>query len=400
MPDQALCNIKVLDFTQHVAGPYCTKVMADQGADVIKIESPAGDHMRRVGTKHKGMTSSFLTCNRGKRSMCVDVKQSKGLALVLELVKSADVLVQNFRPGVIERMGLGEDRVRELKPDIIYLSISGFGKNGPHAHQRVYDPVIQALSGLADVQRDQKTGVPRMVRTIICDKTTALTAAHAITTALFYREKTGEGQTMDLAMLDTMVGFLWPETMGSLSFVGKEQDPAHSQKSPDLVFKTADGYITAGANSDSEWEGMCNALNRPDLICDPRFKTAQARSENIAQRRQIVSDEISSWVSETILERFDLGGVASAPILTRIELINNPQIVENNILTIIKDEILGDVRVPRPPVQHSGQPTCVRKLAPFQGADNRALMLELGYKEPEINQYVRDEILHQPSPDD
>ncbi|HAD35758.1 MAG TPA: CoA transferase [Gammaproteobacteria bacterium] len=383
-----------------VSGPIATMILADQGADVIKIESPAGDHMRRVGTKHKGMTSSFLTCNRGKRSMCVDVKQSKGLALVLELVKSADVLVQNFRPGVIERMGLGEDRVRELKPDIIYLSISGFGKNGPHAHQRVYDPVIQALSGLADVQRDQKTGVPRMVRTIICDKTTALTAAHAITTALFYREKTGEGQTMDLAMLDTMVGFLWPETMGSLSFVGKEQDPAHSQKSPDLVFKTADGYITAGANSDSEWEGMCNALNRPDLICDPRFKTAQARSENIAQRRQIVSDEISSWVSEKILERFDLGGVASAPILTRIELINNPQIVENNILTIIKDEILGDVRVPRPPVQHSGQPTCVRKLAPFQGADNRALMLELGYKEPEINQYVRDEILHQPSPDD
>ena len=383
-----------------VSGPIATMILADQGADVIKIESPAGDHMRRVGTKHKGMTSSFLTCNRGKRSMCVDVKQSKGLALVLELVKSADVLVQNFRPGVIERMGLGEDRVRELKPDIIYLSISGFGKNGPHAHQRVYDPVIQALSGLADVQRDQKTGVPRMVRTIICDKTTALTAAHAITTALFYREKTGEGQTMDLAMLDTMVGFLWPETMGSLSFVGKEQDPAHSQKSPDLVFKTADGYITAGANSDSEWEGMCNALNRPDLICDPRFKTAQARSENIAQRRQIVSDEISSWVSEEILERFDLGGVASAPILTRIDLINNPQIVENKILTIIKDEILGDVRVPRPPVQHSGQPTCVRKLAPFQGADNRALMLELGYKEPEINQYVRDEILHQPSPDD
>ena len=383
-----------------VSGPIATMILADQGADVIKIESPAGDHMRRVGTKHKGMTSSFLTCNRGKRSMCVDVKQSKGLALVLELVKSADVLVQNFRPGVIERMGLGEDRVRELKPDIIYLSISGFGKNGSHAHQRVYDPVIQALSGLADVQRDQKTGVPRMVRTIICDKTTALTAAHAITTALFYREKTGEGQTMDLAMLDTMVGFLWPETMGSLSFVGKEQDPAHSQKSPDLVFKTADGYITAGANSDSEWEGMCNALNRPDLICDPRFKTAQARSENIAQRRQIVSDEISSWVSEEILERFDLGGVASAPILTRIDLINNPQIIENKILTIIKDEILGDVRVPRPPVQHSGQPTCVRKLAPFQGADNRALMLELGYKEPEINQYVRDEILHQPSPDD
>ena len=167
-----LHGVRVLDLTTMVSGPIATMLLAEQGADVIKIESPAGDYMRQVGTKHKGMTSSFLTCNRGKRSMCVDIKQPLGLALVLELVKSTDVLVQNFRPGVIERMGLGEDKVRNLKPDIIYLSISGFGKSGPHAHQRVYDPVIQALSGLADVQRDQVTGVPRMVRTIICDKTT------------------------------------------------------------------------------------------------------------------------------------------------------------------------------------------------------------------------------------
>ena len=355
-------------------------LLADQGADVIKIESPTGDYMRQVGTKHKGMTSSFLTCNRGKRSMCVDIKQPKGLALVLDLIESADVFVQNFRPGVIDRMGLGEDAVRARKPDIIYLSISGFGETGPHAHQRVYDPVIQALSGLADVQRDQETGVPRMVRTVICDKTTALTAAHAITTALFHRERTGEGQTMDLAMLDTMVGFLWPETMGSLSFVGKEQDPAHSQKSPDLVFKTVDGYITAGANSDSEWKGMCNALNRPDLICDSRFKTARARSENISQRRQIMSDEIATWVGEEILGRFDSEGVPSAPILPRIDLINNSYITDNNILNVINHEILGDVRMPRPPVQYSGKPTHIGILAPFQGANNKDLMLELGYK--------------------
>ena len=296
-----LDSIRVLDLTTMVSGPIATMLLAEQGADVIKIESPTGDYMRRVGTEHKGMTSSFLTCNRGKRSMCVDIKQPKGLELVLELVKNADVLVQNFRPGVIERMGLGEAAVRALKPDIIYMSISGFGKTGPQAHQRVYDPVIQALSGLADVQRDQVSGVPRMVRTIICDKTTALTAAHAITTALFHRERTGKGQSMDLAMLDTMVSFLWPETMGSLSFVGKEQDPAHSQKSPDLVFKTIDGYITAGANSDSEWEGLCNALNRPDLLSDARFKTAQARSKNISQRRQIMSDEIATWISKKFL---------------------------------------------------------------------------------------------------
>ena len=371
-------------------------LLAEQGADVIKIESPTGDYMRRVGTEHKGMTSSFLTCNRGKRSMCVDIKQPKGLELVLELAKNADVLVQNFRPGVIERMGLGEDAVRALKPDIIYMSISGFGKTGPQAHQRVYDPVIQALSGLADVQRDQVSGVPRMVRTIICDKTTALTAAHAITTALFHRERTGKGQSMDLAMLDTMVSFLWPETMGSLSFVGKEQDPAHSQKSPDLVFKTIDGYITAGANSDSEWEGLCNALNRPDLLSDARFKTAQARSKNISQRRQIMSDEIATWISEEILERFDSAGVASAPILPRVDLINSPYIIDNNILSVVNDEILGEVRVPRTPVQYSEDFSPITTLAPFQGANNRELMLELGYKDSEFDQYVQDQILHQP----
>jgi len=381
-----------------VSGPIATMLLAEQGADVIKIESPTGDYMRRVGTEHKGMTSSFLTCNRGKRSMCVDIKQAKGLELVLELTKNADVLVQNFRPGVIDRMGLGEDAVRALKPDIIYMSISGFGKTGPQAHQRVYDPVIQALSGLADVQRDQVSGVPRMVRTIICDKTTALTAAHAITTALFHRERTGKGQSMDLAMLDTMVSFLWPETMGSLSFVGKEQDPAHSQKSPDLVFKTIDGYITAGANSDSEWEGLCNALNRPDLLSDARFKTAQERSKNISERRQIMSDEIATWISEEILERFDSAGVASAPILPRVDLINSPYIIDNNILSVVNDEILGEVRVPRSPVQYSEELSPITTLAPFQGANNRELMLELGYKDSEFDQYVQDQILHQPIP--
>jgi len=393
-----LDGVRVLDLTTMVSGPIATMLLAEQGADVIKIESPTGDYMRRVGTEHKGMTSSFLTCNRGKRSMCVDIKQPKGLELVLELTKNADVLVQNFRPGVIERMGLGEDAVRALKPDIIYMSISGFGKTGPQAHQRVYDPVIQALSGLADVQRDQVSGVPRMVRTIICDKTTALTAAHAITTALFHRERTGKGQSMDLAMLDTMVSFLWPETMGSLSFVGKEQDPAHSQKSPDLVFKTIDGYITAGANSDSEWEGLCNALNRPDLLSDARFKTAQTRSKNISERRQIMSDEIATWISEEILERFDSAGVASAPILPRSDLINSSYIVDNNILSVVNDEILGEVRVPRSPVQYSEELRPITALAPFQGANNRELMLELGYKDSEFDQYVQDQILHQPIP--
>ena len=184
------------------------------------------------------------------------------------------MLVQNFRPGAIERMGLGEDVVRELKPDIVFVSISGFGETGPYAHQRVYDPIIQALCGLCDIQTDHETGRPHMVRTIVPDKTTSLAAAQAIAAALFARERTGKGQHIRLAMLDTMVAYLWPEASSPLTFLDDEQDPAQEQAGPDLTFRTADGYIAAGAVTDAEWAGMCRAFGREELIEDARFKTA------------------------------------------------------------------------------------------------------------------------------
>ncbi len=166
-------------------------MLADQGADVIKAESPNGDMMREYGARHRGMSASFLSCNRGKRSLCVDFKSEGGLKFVRRLVATADVLVQNFRPGAVDRMGLGEDVVRKLSPDIIFISISGFGETGPYAHRKDYDPVIQALSGLAEIQTDRETGRPRIVRTVVPDKTTALSAAQAITSALFACERRG-----------------------------------------------------------------------------------------------------------------------------------------------------------------------------------------------------------------
>ncbi len=266
-----LDGIRVLDLTGMVSGPMATMMLADQGADVIKIEPPAGDLMRHYGVMRNGMSSSFLSNNRGKRSLTLNIKEPAGLEIMRKLVATADVLVQNFRPGAIERMGLGEAVVRAVKPDIIYVSISGFGEHGPYAGQRVYDPVIQALSGVAEIQADRRTGEPRMVRTVIADQTTAVTAAQAIAVALFARERTGQGQHVRLAMLDTMIAYLWPDASASLSFVGDEADPARGQAGLDLVFKTQDRYITAGAVSNDEWQGMCRALWRPDLIQDERF---------------------------------------------------------------------------------------------------------------------------------
>ncbi len=388
-----LNGVRVLDLTTMVSGPIATMMLADQGADVIKIESPRGDHMRHVGSMSRGMSASFLSCNRSKRSLALDIKRPEGLAAVRRLAATADVLVQNFRPGAIERMGLGEDVVRELRPDIIFVSISGFGETGPYAHQRVYDPVIQALCGLADVQTDYATGQPRMVRTIIPDKTTAVAAAQAITAALFARSQTGEGQHVRLAMLDTMVAYLWPEAISSLSYVGSESDPAEGQMGLDLVYKTADGHITAGAVSDSEWQGMCRALDREDLLEDERFATAGARAKNRPARRDIVGAEMEKWRSGDILARLDREDVPAAPVLTRWQLLDDAQIEANGTIEIHDNAVLGKVRQPRPAARFDRTPAAVAAMAPFLGADNRAILGELGYSQAEIARLAEDGVL-------
>lgn len=386
--------VRVLDLTTMVAGPVATRMLADQGADVIKIESPHGDLMRHFNPIRNGMSASFLSCNRNKRSFAVDLKAAAGLAIVHKLIATADVLVHNFRPGAAERLGLGEDTVREIRHDIVYVSISGFGESGPYAGQRAYDPVIQALSGLAEIQTDRDTGRPKMVRTIIADKTTALTAAQAITAALFARERSGQGQHVRIAMLDTMIAYLWPEAMPSLTFVGEERDPSEGDIGPDLVFATQDHYITAAALSDDEWAGMCRALNRQDLIDDPRFNTTGARSHNAVERRGIMAAELENWLASEILPRLLANDVPAAPVLSRFELLQDAQVQANHLLAEYQSPVFGWVRQPRPAAQFDRTPASVRELAPLLGADNATILHELGYNENDIVRLERERVVH------
>ncbi|HVN90637.1 MAG TPA: CoA transferase [Candidatus Binataceae bacterium] len=390
-----LAGVRVLDLTTMVAGPVAAMILADQGADVIKVESPAGDLMRRFAFGRKGMSASFLSCNRNKRSMAIDLKTVEGFQIVEELIATADVLMHNFRPGAAERVGVGEEAVRVIRPNIIYVSISGFGESGPYARQRAYDPVIQALSGLAEIQRDRDTGRPRMVRTIIADYTTALTAAQAITAALFGRQQSGVGQHVRIAMLDSMISYLWPEAMPSLTFVGEEQDPSDGELGPDLVFATQDRYITAGALSDDEWAGMCRALRREDLIEDPRFNTARARAINAVERREITATELEKWTADEILARLQANDVPSAPVVSRFELLRDAQVRENQILEEHESEDFGKVRQPRPAARFDKTPSSIRKLAPMLGADNESILTELGYGAEDIERLKHRQIIHQ-----
>jgi crotonobetainyl-CoA:carnitine CoA-transferase CaiB-like acyl-CoA transferase len=377
-----------------VAGPVATMMLADQGADVLKIESPNGDLMRHFSYGRNGISPAFLSCNRNKRSIAIDIKAPEGLAIVRKLIATADALVHNFRPGAAERIGLGEDVVRGIRRDIIYVSISGFGESGPYAGQRAYDPVIQALSGLAEIQRDRDTGRPRMIRTIIADYTTALTAAQAITAALFTRQRTGQGQHVRVAMLDAMISYLWPEAMPSLTLVGDEQDPSDGETGPDLVYATSDRYITAAALSDDEWAGMCRALNREDLIDDMRFKTARDRAVNAVARREITASELEKWTANEILPRLLANDVPSGPVLSRFELLQDPQVRENQILEEHESSEFGKVRQPRPAARFDQTPSSIRQLAPLLGADNGAILGELGYGENEIARLETNRILH------
>ena len=388
-----LTGIKVIDLTAMVSGPVATMMLGDQGADVIKIEPLSGELMRSVGAPNNGMTTSFLCSNRSKRSLTINLKDIEGIKIIKKLIKNADVIVQNFRPGTMKRMGLSYEEVKKINSNIIYTSISGFGDKGPYSKQRVYDPVIQALSGLADIQRDQETKFPKMVRTIIPDKTTGMAAAQAISSALFYRERYGKGQHIKLAMLDVMIAYLWPEGSSSLSFVGKESDPSSGQMGLDLVFKTNDNkYITAGAVTDKEWLGMCNAFDRKDLLVDPRFNTPRSRFDNKTERRLIVAQEIKKHKANDILQKLATNEVPSAPILNREELIENEQVLQNKIIEFHDSNIFGKIRSPRPAPIYSESPLSGEQLAPLLGENSIEILKELNYSDDEIKIFIKGNI--------
>ena len=383
-----LDGVKVLDLTSMVSGPVATMMLADQGAEVVKVEPPRGEQMRFMGTGHNDVPAVYYSCNRGKRSIALDLKSDAGKEVLWKLVRWADVLVQNFRPGAMERMGFGEGAVRAENPSIVYVSISGFGEQGPYAHKRVYDPVIQALSGATDIQMNRETGRPGMFRIIIADKVTSLTAAQAITAALFHRLKTGEGQHLRLSMLDALIAFFWPEGMGGLTYGDKEFDVRREQGTQDLIYATQDGYITAGAVSDKEWAGMCRALDRLDLLEDERFATSYGRIRNAEVRKQLTGEEIAKWESEAILARLDAEDVPSAPLLSRMELLAHEQIVVNETVERRTHDGFGEVRQARPAARFENTPAEIRAPAPQLGEHSEAILASLGYSAEEAEALV------------
>lgn len=379
-----LDGVRVIDLSTMISGPLATMLLGDQGADVIKVEAPgSGDLVRRLGTNKRGMAPTFATVNRNKRSVVLNLREKRGRELLEKLVATADVFVQNFRPGTTDRMGIGEEDLRRIRPDLIYVSISGFGESGPYAGKRVYDPLIQALSGLATIQADRDSGRPQMVRLIIPDKLTAMTAAQAITAALFVRQRTGKGEHVRLSMLDAMVSFLWPEGMAGYTWVGDESERSRPQLAQDLVFETTDGFMTAGTVSDAEWEAFARSVDHPEWLEDERFSTPAGRVTYVTERLDLMARALRGRTTAEWMDRFDAIGVPCAPILDRAGLLRHPQIAANQLIVESDHPHAGRMRQTRPAARFDENPAEIRLPAPLHGEHTDEILGEAGISSAE-----------------
>ncbi|MGH7036967.1 MAG: CaiB/BaiF CoA transferase family protein [Stellaceae bacterium] len=375
-----LHGIRIIDLTSNVAGPLATMILADQGAEVIKIEAPAGGDATRTGANRRaGFAAGFLNNNRNKRSLALDLKKPGALEVVLRLAAGADAFVQNFRPGVAERLGLGEEAVRAAAPTIVYVSISGFGEKGPFAQRPAYDPVIQGFSGLASVQAGSDEVRPRLVRMILPDKLTAITASQAITAALFARQRTGAGQHVRLSMLEAVVAFLWASDMSGQTFAGDEPVRQEAASMIDLIYETADGYITVAALTDRQWAGLAEVLQRPDFLTDPRFKTPALRQQNIEERLRLTQEALLARPAGEWLARLERVGVPCGPVLTRNDMIHHPQVAALGLVAEYDHPAAGRLRQARPAARFSETPAEIRRGAPALGEHTEEILAELGY---------------------
>lgn len=378
-------GVRVIDLSAVVSGPMAAGMLADQGADVIKIEPPGGDMSRRVGPAKGDISALFMAINRGKRSMVLDLKSDGARSILKKLAMQADVLVENFRPGTMARLGLAYEQLKELNPGLVYLSISGFGQDGPYAHARVYDYVIQAASGFADAHGDPSSGDPGLLPTLLCDKLTALTAAQAICAALLARHRDGQGQKIELSMLDASIAFLWPEAMYNHGFL--EEPPASAPEfgANQKAWKCRDGWFTAMTPQNDEFAALCRGFGRPDLAGDPRFATMDARRRHYRELREILEPialqrDVSEFVSILAREGAPVGRVN-----VRNGLCADPQVRHNATVSRYRMQDLGEVQLPRAAALFGATPNPECLQAPHLGQHSRELLRELGVCDDEID---------------
>jgi len=379
-----LSGVKVLDLSIALTGPYAAALLADQGADVVKIERPGiGDIARWVGVAVNGMSAFYLACNRGKRCIALDLSTAEGQEIAVQLAADADVILQNFRPGVIDRLGLGYDAIRKINPDVVYASISGYGPVGPYRDRSAYDTSIQAYAGFAATQAEPGGGPPTFLRQNAADKVSSLYAAQAITAALFARASGRGGQHLEMGMADACVSFLWAEAAGNEVLLDSDGTMPSSFNAGFSPMRFLDGWGIVVPTTDADFAGMCKSLDVEGWD-DPRIKTVGERRKNRDVLEPIMDmcyAMAANLTQAEATERFIRERVAFAMVLTAAEMVDDPHAVAIGMFEEFDHPVVGRARLPRHPTQFHETPASLAGGAPALGQHTDEILTELGLSE-------------------
>ncbi|MFP6807405.1 MAG: CoA transferase [Pseudomonadales bacterium] len=385
-------GVTILEFSTMITASFAAMQMCEQGARVIKVEPlSAGDPLRYIGVSKGGISSLFANCNRGKQAIRVDIKTEAGQALIREMVPEVDVVIHNFRPGVMDKLGLGSETLRALNPRLIYTAISGFGNTGPKSSAPAYDPIIQAQSGITATQGKEE---PAFFRTLICDKITAYTACQAVTSALYYREKTGEGQHIDLSMLDAGLFFIFPDGFQNHTLL--DEDVAPQPLLIDILYDlivTKDGSVTISAGTADQQMRSLIALGMEHLLADERFVGMENLLANIDIFKALVATEYLKYTTDEIIARMDEADVPCARCLDRDEVLAQEQLQANGSLEVIDHPLMGSMRIVKAPPRFGGEILEPGSPSPDHGQHTRQVLESFSLGEDRIEKMFGDGVV-------
>jgi crotonobetainyl-CoA:carnitine CoA-transferase CaiB-like acyl-CoA transferase len=376
-------GITVLEFSTMITASFAAMMLGEQGARVIKVEPiEMGDPMRYIGTAKGGMSALFANCNRGKESIRVNLKDPAGQALVRELVAEADVVIHNFRPGVMDKLNLGSEQLRGLNDRLVYMAISGFGQTGPLSGAPAYDPVIQAQTGMT---ASQGAGGHTFIRNLMCDKITAYTACQAVTSALFMRERFGSGQHIDLSMLDSGLFFIFPDSYMNHTLI--DEDVEVQALLSDMIYQlteTSDGGITMSAASDNQRLGVLKAVGKEEMASDPRFSTLEALLQNFEAYRDLLADAFLALTTDDALAKLQENDVPCAKCLSLEEVLDHEQLRANDSIVEREHPLMGSMRIMKAPPRFGGESLTPGEHSPAHGEHTDKVLASYGIDESRL----------------